>query len=230
MFRFRSNKLERIDTGDYSPDEYRRFLREIAFINRYVGDRKALKNTLFRDIDHNDPKEFSVLDVGSGSGELLRTVAEYADKSGRRASLTGIDLNPISASTTRSMSSDHPSIASVRGDAFALPFDDAAFDYAISSLFFHHLTDAEIPFVLREMRRVSRLGVFIIDLHRHPVAYAGYKLFCAAFGISRLVRHDGSVSVLRGFKASELQELGGSENGRIAVVTRHFPYRLVMRA
>ena len=230
MFRFRSNKLERIDTGDYSPDEYRRFLREIAFINRYVGDRKALKNTLFRDIDHNDPKEFSVLDVGSGSGELLRTVAEYADKSGRRASLTGIDLNPISASTTRSMSSDHPSITSVRADAFALPFDNAAFDYAISSLFFHHLTDAEIPDVLREMRRVSRLGVLIIDLHRHPVAYAGYKLFCLAFGISRLVRHDGSLSVLRGFKASELQELGGSENGQSAVVTRHFPYRLVMRA
>jgi len=207
VFEERATELERIDTGDYTPEEYATFLREIAFINRYLGDGRALKKSLLYEIEHSYRLEFSVLDVGCGSGELLRMIAEFAERSGRVASLVGIDLNPISSATTRSESSGFPEIASVQGDAFQLPFADGAFDYAISSLFFHHLTDEQIPIVLREMSRVSRRGVFVIDLHRDRVAYLGYKVFCAVFRISELVRHDGSLSIRKGFRAGELSAL-----------------------
>ncbi len=208
MFENRSTELERIDTGDYTPEEYVTFLREIAFINRYVGDKRALRKTLLAEIVGKDLREFSVLDVGCGSGELLRIIAEFAVKSGRDAKLSGIDLDPISSATTRSESHEFPEITSVRGDAFQLPFAEGAFDYAISSLFFHHLTDEQIPNVLKEMSRVSRRGIFVIDLHRDPVAYLGYKIFCAVFRISELVRHDGSLSIRKGFRAGELRALG----------------------
>ncbi len=208
MFEKRSTELERIDTGDYTPEEYVTFLREIAFINRYVGDKRALRKTLLAQIVEKDLREFSILDVGCGSGELLRIIAEFAAKSGRDAKLTGVDLDPISSATTRSESHEFPEITSVRGDAFHLPFADGAFDYAISSLFFHHLTDEQIPFVLKEMSRVARRGIFVIDLHRDPVAYLGYKIFCAVFRISELVRHDGSISIRKGFRTGELRELG----------------------
>jgi SAM-dependent methyltransferase len=204
VFEKRATELERIDTGDYTPDEYAMFLREIAFINRYLGDGRALKKSLLHEIDERDLREFSVLDVGCGSGELLRMIAEFAANSKRKCSLTGIDLNPISSATTRSQSSEFPEIASVQGDAFQLPFADGAFDFAISSLFFHHLTDEQIPVVMKEMSRVARRGVFVIDLHRDPVAYVGYKVFCAAFRISPLVRQDGSLSIKKGFRTDEL--------------------------
>jgi SAM-dependent methyltransferase len=204
VFEKRATELERIDTGDYTPDEYAMFLREIAFINRYLGDGRALKKSLLHEIDERDLREFSVLDVGCGSGELLRMIAEFAANSKRKCSLTGIDLNPISSATTRSQSSEFPEIASVQGDAFQLPFADGAFDFAISSLFFHHLTDEQIPVVMKEMSRVARRGVFVIDLHRDPVAYVGYKIFCAVFRISELVRHDGSLSIRKGFKRGDL--------------------------
>lgn len=207
VFEKRSTELERIDTGDYTPAEYATFLREIAFINRYFGDQRALKKTLLREIEREDLREFSVLDVGCGSGELLRMIAEFAAKSGRKASLTGIDLNAISSATTHSESIDFAEIASVQGDAFELPFADNAFDYAISSLFFHHLTDEEIPMVLKEMFRVARRGILVIDLHRDPVAYVGYKILCTVFQISPLVRHDGSLSIKKGFKSAELVDL-----------------------
>lgn len=207
MFEKRSTELERIDTGDYTPEEYATFLREIAFINRYVGDGRALKKTLLREIEQNDLREFSVLDVGCGSGELLRMIAEFADESRRKAFLTGIDLNPISSATTQSESTEFPGIVSVRGDAFQLPFADGAFDYSISSLFFHHLNDDQIPIVLKEMSRVARLGIFVIDLHRDPVAYVGYKVFCTLFRISPLVKHDGSLSIKKGFRDGELLDL-----------------------
>ena len=208
MFEKRSTELERIDTGDYTPEEYATFLREIAFINRYLGDGRALKKTLLTEIEREDLREFSVVDVGCGSGELLRIIAGFAARTNRTASLTGIDLNPISSATTQSESIDFPEIVSVRGDAFKLPFADGSFDYAISSLFFHHLTDAQIPVVLREMSRVARRGIVVIDLRRDPVAYVGYKVFCTVFGISPLVRHDGSLSITKGFRTSELRNLG----------------------
>jgi ubiquinone/menaquinone biosynthesis C-methylase UbiE len=230
VFEKRSNDLERIDTGDYTPEEYATFLREIAFINRYLGDGRALKKSLLRELEEKDLSEFSVVDVGCGSGELLRMIAEFAARSKRRATLTGIDLNPISSATTRSESSGFPEIASVQGDAFQLPFADGAFDYAISSLFFHHLTDEQIPIVLKEMSRVSRRGIFVIDLHRDPVAYVGYKLFCAAFRISELVRHDGSLSIRKGFRRGELSRLANREGLTRAADDKVFPGRVVLRS
>ena len=230
MFEKRSTELERIDTGDYTPEEYETFLREIAFINRYVGDGRALRRSLLAEIAEKDLAQFSVLDVGCGSGELLRIIAEFAVKSGRNAFLTGIDLNPISSSTTRSESRDFPEIFSVRGDAFQLPFANDAFDYSISSLFFHHLTDAQIPAVLKEMSRVSRRGIFVIDLHRDPVAYIGYKVFCAAFRISPLVRQDGSLSIKKGFRTGELRRLAESAGLIDPEVVQLTPGRVVLQA
>ena len=228
MFEKRSNEPERIDTGDYTPEEYATFLREIAFINRYLGDGRALKKTLLREIEQSDLREFSVLDVGCGSGELLRIIAEFAAKTNRTASLTGIDLNPISSSTTRSESTEFPEIVSVQGDAFQLPFADGAFDYAISSLFFHHLTDEQIPIVLKEMSRISRRGIFVIDLHRDAIAYLGYKIFCVAFRISELVRHDGLLSIEKGFRPVDLRSLTAEAGLQDYSVWNSSPGRVIL--
>ena len=230
MFDKRATEPERIDTGDYTPEEYQTFLREIAFINRHFGDGRALKKTLLREIEEKDLRQFSVLDVGCGSGELLRMIAEFADSSSRRATLVGIDLNPISSATTHIESSDFRSISSVQGDAFQLPFADGAFDYAISSLFFHHLTDHQIPIVLREMSRVARRGVIVIDLHRDVVPFIGYKILCAAFRISRLVREDGSLSIRKGFLASELSAIADRAGFETSHVEQVSPGRVVMVA
>ena len=228
MFEKRSTQPERIDTGDYTPEEYATFLHEIKFINRYLGDARALRKSLFSDIKAKNLRDFSVLDVACGSGELLRRIADFALKTKRKARLVGIDINDLSFSTSPEAETDmFPEIGYLRGDAFRLPFPDGAFDYAISSLFFHHLKDEQIPCVLKEMARVARKEVFIIDLHRHPAAYYLYKLFCSAFRISPLVRHDGALSVLRGFRPLELERL--SEMSGVSV-QRVAPFRIVMRA
>lgn len=219
----RSKELERIDTGDYTPAEYDRFLKEIAFINRFLGDRRALRRSLFAEVERRRLSELSLLDVGCGSGELLRYTAEFARAKGIEARLAGLDLNPISARVSASGTREFLEITVTQGDAFRLPFADREFDYAISSLFFHHLTDEQIPQALQEMRRVTRRGVFVIDLHRHAAAYRLYRLFCRIFFISPLVREDGSLSVLRGFRPAELAKIAGTGN-----VKRSFPFRLVL--
>lgn len=225
MFEKRSQKLERIDTGDYTSAEYERFLREIRFINWFTGDLRTLRKTLFRAIELEGLHEFSVLDVGAGSGEMLASIRKFAGETNRKAHLTGLDLNEVS---TGSIKKAH--IDAVRGDALQLPFADNSFDYAICSLFTHHLPDEKVVEVMREMARVSNLGIFVIDLHRHPAAYALYKVFCAIFRISQLVREDGLLSIQRSFKPNELLDLAVKAGLRGAKMERHFIYRLVLRS
>lgn len=228
MFKTRSTKPERIDTGDYTTEEYDRFLYDIRLVNRFAGDNRALRKTLLREIEREDIKKFSVLDVGAGSGELLRAIAKFSRKQDRTANLYGLELNKRSAESILQESKDFDEIRAIRSDALRLPFADNSFDYAISSLFTHHLSDTQIIQTLLEMNRVASRKIFVIDLHRHPLAYGFYKAFCVAFRISRLVREDGSLSILKSFNPEELKGLAERAEMENISVTRHFPFRLVL--
>jgi ubiquinone/menaquinone biosynthesis C-methylase UbiE len=219
-----------MDTGDYTPEEYERCLSELVFINRFLGDARSLKKTLIHEIQNKDLREFSVLDVGAGSGEMLRTIAKFARKQKRKSNLCGLELNARSAVAVLEASKNYGEISAVRGNAFSLPFADNAFDYTICTLFTHHFTDENVIKILREMARVSKRKIFIVDLHRHKTAYALYKVFCAAFGISDFVRDDGSLSILRAFKKEELEKLAATANLSEISVKRYFPFRLVLQA
>lgn len=230
MLKNRSYELEIIDTGDYTPEEYESCLSELRAVNRFLGDTRALRKTLLREIERENLKEFSVLDVGAGSGELLRTIADFARR--RRDSqikLFGLELNARSASAILEESKDYAEISAVRGNALNLPFADNSFDYAICSLFTHHFTDENVIKILSEMRRVARKEILVIDLHRHPIAYYFYTTAGKLFSKNRLTRHDGALSILRSFKPKELENLGREAGIKNVSVKRHFPYRLVLR-
>jgi ubiquinone/menaquinone biosynthesis C-methylase UbiE len=174
-------------------------------------------------------EEFSLLDVGAGSGELLRVTARWAQESKRKTFLVGLEFNERSARAIAEESQDLKEIMAVRADALSLPFSDGTFDYAMCSLFTHHFPEAEIVTILKEMRRVARRGVWVIDLHRHPVAYCFYTTVGRLFLHNRLIREDGALSILRSFKPGELARLGTAAGFADVQVKRHFPYRLVMR-
>lgn len=228
MIKTRSLQLERLDTGDYTAEEYEIFLREIAFINRTLGDFRAVRKTLLREIEVEDLQNFSVLDVGAGSGELLRAIADFAKKSNRKANLFGLELNARSASAILEESKNYAEIEAGRANAFSLPFADNSFDYAICSLFTHHFNDENVMKIVSEMNRVSRRKIFVIDLHRHRAAYFSYKIFCRAFRISPLVREDGLLSILRSFTPDELRIIGEKAGLKSASVKRIAPFRIVL--
>src|SRR5690349_3802603 len=137
-FKRRSNDLEYLDTGNYTPEEYEHCISELQLVNRWMGDAHALKQTLFRDVEHNRLTQFSVLDVGAGSGELLRVTVAWARSTRRHFKGVGLELNERSAQAILEESTDYPEISSVRGNALKLPFSDAEFDYVMCSLFTHH--------------------------------------------------------------------------------------------
>jgi ubiquinone/menaquinone biosynthesis C-methylase UbiE len=229
-FRQRSLELEHLDKGDYTAKEYEGCIVELQRVNRWLGDASALRNTLLAEIASTKLANFSVVDVGAGSGELLRVIADWSRQHERRARLTGVELNSRSAQAISERKDEYPEIAAVRGDAFHLPFTDDKFDYAICSLFTHHFPDQEVVALLRELSRVAARRVFVIDLERHPLAYYFYTTVGRLFLHNRLIREDGALSILRSFTATEFASLAARAKLKDVRVTRRFPYRLVLAA
>jgi ubiquinone/menaquinone biosynthesis C-methylase UbiE len=229
-FSKRSDELEHLDLGDYTPEEYEGCMVELRRVNRWLGDSRALARSVLPDIARDGLREFTLLDVGAGTGELLRETAAWARGRGTRARLVGLELNERSARGILEESRAYGEILAVRGDALALPFADGAFDYVMCSLFTHHFRDEECVRVLREMSRVAARRVYCIDLHRHPVAYYFYTTAGRLLLHNRLVREDGALSILRGFVPRELRRLAERAGLSNSKVERHFPYRLVLSA
>src|SRR6266540_2306181 len=115
-FHQRSYELENIDKGTYTPEEYEGCLVELRWVNEWLGDAKVLQKTFFTEIERAGLHAFSVLDVGAGSGELLRVTAQWAREGNRKVSLVGLELNARSAQAILDESVEFPEIAAVRAD------------------------------------------------------------------------------------------------------------------
>ena len=118
-FEQRSLEPENLDKGSYTAEEYEGCLVELRRINEWLGDANALRDSLLNEIGRLGLPSFSVLDVGAGSGELLRVAAKWARETNRRASLVGLELNERSAQAILDESDAFPEISSVRGDGVA---------------------------------------------------------------------------------------------------------------
>src|SRR6266851_1897429 len=124
-FRQRSYELENIDKGTYTPEEYEGCIVELQRVNEWLGDAKALRGSLLKEIERQGLRSFSILDVGAGSGELLRVAARWARETDRTPSLIGLELNQRSAQAILEQSAEFSEITSVQGSGLVLPFTDA---------------------------------------------------------------------------------------------------------
>ncbi len=166
-----------------------------------------------------------LVDVGSGYGDLIRTVDRWAARRDLAIELTGVDLSPWSARAAAEATPPGRPITWVTGDVF----DDArAADVITSSLFTHHLTDAMIVRFLRAIETRARIGWFINDLHRHPLPYRGFALLSKAMGWHPFVQHDGPVSIARAFTAADWDALIAQADlsAQAVHVAWRFPFRL----
>ena len=117
-------------------------------------------------------------------------------------------------------------LLAVVGDAAALPFSTDSVDIVVASQLLHHFTRAAAVRLVRGFVRIARLGVVIADLERARTAALGIWLASLALRFHPVTRHDGVVSVRRGFRPEELARLLQAA-GVNATVRRRPGYRLV---
>jgi len=222
----RSYKPELMDREGNAYEEQAGNLRDIARINRWLGGISSLRKPLDEMIRRDGLESFTLLDVGTGAGDVPQAMLEWARGRGLAAQAAALDLD---AHMVRyALERGAGTLELLRADGFRLPFADASFDFVTSSLMFHHFPEERAERLLAEMARVARRAVIVNDLERHRIPWFVIKVL-AAIGGSPMVRHDGPLSVLRGWRPDELLTLtryGGLEPR--ARVKRMFPYRLVL--
>lgn len=217
----RARDQEQMDDPSLDPQIYDEVLKGLGRVNAWT---LAARPTLSFLAGATRGREgFSLLDVGSGEGGMLRTIAKWARRRGLAARLIGVDLNPKSERVARAKTPGDVRIAYRTGDYREL----GRFDFVISSLVAHHMTGAELQDFLRWMEANSDRGWFVNDLHRHGIAYSGYPLLAAFLRVHRIVREDGRLSIARAFRPDDwrsiLVEAGVTEGVEIR---RYFPFRL----
>ena len=219
----RSYQEEQMDAVDLDASTYARVLADLSRVNRWTFTARPVLNYLARAAA--SLPSFSLLDVGFGHGDILRSVAHWARKRAIPVRLVGIDLNGRSADIARAATPASLNIDYRTGDYSAL---SETFDFVISSQVAHHMTGAQLQDFLRYMEGGAANGWLICDLHRHAFAHAGYPLLAALMGVHRIVREDRRLSIARSFRLAEWPPILNDAGIRLDTVriVRRFPFRL----
>jgi 2-polyprenyl-3-methyl-5-hydroxy-6-metoxy-1,4-benzoquinol methylase len=217
----RRRGVELIDDPDIDAALLRRSLGDVARANALFGGAHAVNVELARLFRRHRGERLLLLDVGTGLGDLPHGAWRVARRFGVVLETLGVDSSFPLAAAARS-----EQLTTMQADALRLPLRDGAVDVVLCSQLLHHFDDAGALVVLREFGRVARRLVVVTDLRRSWVAAGLFWLVSWPLRFEPVTRHDGTLSVLRGFTRGELADLVQRAVGRSAVVRRHPGFRL----
>ncbi|OJV21866.1 MAG: SAM-dependent methyltransferase [Dyadobacter sp. 50-39] len=203
MFRHRSMNKELLDRDDIPTADLFQNLRELDFINHWLGGYDISFNALKRVLQHG--KRYALVDIGCGGGDTLKRISTWNRKAGFNLDLYGVDLKPDCIAYAGE---------NLGKTGVTLICDDyrntyrhlEKVDVIHACLFCHHLTDTDLTELVR-FALSNRAILVINDLERNPLAYYSIKWLTRFFSKSYLVKNDAPLSVLRGFKKKEWLEI-----------------------
>lgn len=215
----RRRGIELLDDPAVDPRERHRAHDDIRRSNVWLGGLRAALAELRAVIA---PRENMVLlDVGTGLADILAGASRDVKRCGGTLTTIGVDGAISLLSAAR-----HTTSAMVCADALALPLRDRSVDVALCSQLLHHFADDDIDRLLRELHRVARRAVVVCDLRRSWLAAAGFWLVSFPLRFHPITRHDGVISVLRGFTAAELRRHVSVATGATPRISRRLGFRL----
>jgi SAM-dependent methyltransferase len=199
----RSPEPEWLDQADIPADERAAVLRDLDRFNGALLGQWPIVRWVGRALRRAELGEpLTVLDVGCGSGDLLRAIRHEARRSGRDVALIGIDVSADTVAIARARTPPEDEIRYVAADVFRFR-PEARVDLVVSGLVAHHLPDARIVDLLRWMDNTARRGWLISDLQRSVVPYTFIGLMGKLTNIHPVVIGDGRISVARSLTRAE---------------------------
>lgn len=203
---YRTNQPEIMDDFEMEGDILKDALDKIAKINQLLGGNKLTLEGVKTILGENEISEkITIVDVGCGNGDMLRTLADYLKQTELKCELIGIDANEFTVDYARKLSHKHPNIKYQCEDIFDTEFEKLEYDIVLCTLTLHHFKDQEIVRLLEVFKARAKMGIVINDLQRSGISYRLFQLLCFVFRLNAMSRDDGLVSILRGFKKPELE-------------------------
>jgi len=182
-------------------------LRDLARINHWLGGTSLSRGAL--EAVPGTGSRLTVLDVGTGGADIPVALLRWAERRGTSMTVVGIDSRQeiIAAARRRTPAALASGLTLELGDGRSLPHPDGSFDIAHASLVLHHLSPDAAVEMLREMRRVARLGVIVNDLDRSRLGWLGALLLGHLLTRNRYTRNDAPLSVRRAYRLGEAWDL-----------------------
>ena len=229
-YRWRSTAPEYMDGAAVKGPDMSRALEELQYVNRFLGGTRSSLKALTQAEEEAPKKKLEILDIGTGAADIPAAMVHWGRSHGREVRVVGVDFNPFVCSWALRQVEHLPQVGVVRGDVLNLPFGTGAFDYVHCAMFLHHFPQEEAAKIVRTMYGLCRRGIIINDLHRHPVAFHAISWITRLYSKSCMVQHDAPVSVLRGFRSADLEELGHLSGIGQFSIRRYWPFRFVLLA
>lgn len=203
--KYRTDQAEIMDDFEMEGEVLREALDKIAKINQLLGGNKLTLigvKALIADVPNNT--EITIVDVGCGNGDMLRSLADYAVKNNLKFNLIGIDANNFTSNHAIKLSENYPNISYRCEDIFDKPFRELKYDIVLCTLTLHHFKETEILYIMNVFHTNASRGIVINDLQRSSLAYRLFQSLCFVFQLNAMSREDGLISILRGFKKDDL--------------------------
>ncbi len=213
---------ELLDDPEADPELVETNVRNIALANRWLGGRRALHHGLRRALEPVvRGTELTLLDIGTGAGDLPAAVVAWGRRRGLR--IVPLGLERVRAAARFAAAQGLPTFMAC---ASAFPLRPKSVDIVLVSQVVHHFHRAAAVELLRDCDRLARKAVIMVDLKRSRVAQVAFWLGAQALGFDPTTVQDGLTSIQRGFTPTEVQDLIESA-GVSAEVASVAPYRLV---
>lgn len=199
MFKERSQQKELLDEDEIPAKDLFQNLRELDFINLWLGGYNISFSALKKVIKPG--RNYKLVDIGCGGGDTLKRIEHWDKKNRNQLNLIGIDLKQvcIQYAETNLHNTDIRFICDDYRNVFQHVKD---VDIIHACLFCHHLTEVQLVGLIK-FARLNQAVLVINDLERNPLAYYSIKILTQLFSKSYLVKNDAPLSVLRGFKKKE---------------------------
>ena len=145
-----------------------RSLEDVARSNAMFGGWRAVRDELAIVLDTIDAQSVTLLDVGTGIGDI----PTHATRSWREKGLT-ITTFGLDSSASLLREARTGGLIPVCADALALPLASKSVDIVMCSQTLHHFETRDAIQLIRELDRVARVRAIVSDIRRSWFAAAG---------------------------------------------------------
>jgi len=214
--------VELLDDPAADPASVIRSLGNVARANRWFGGAAAVLHGLGRVLrGAARDRPLTLLDLGTGAGDLPRRAVRWAGRRGYRLRPVGLEL-----SRTAAAMAVRAGVPCAVGSAGLPPVRAKSVDIVLLSQVAHHFTPDSTVRLFRSCDALARLGVVVADLRRGRMAPIAFWVGARALRFDQATVADGITSLRRGYTAREMRALL-AEAGVRGRVSRRPGYRLV---